>query len=201
MQNLFPTSSKKNLLPYDGEVYLHESCFEIQDANRLFIQLSREINWQHDEITLFGKKYITSRKVAWYAENQIPYTYSGQIKTPFPFTSTLVEIKNQVEKVTESKYNACLLNFYHSGNEGMGWHSDNERSIVLKSSIASLSLGAQRRFDFKHRETQEKTSLLLSHGSLVNMRGTTQEFWLHTLPKSKKIAEPRINLTFRQMVE
>ena len=201
MQNLFPISSDKNLLPRDGEVYLYETCFDTEESNDLLDRLSREINWHHDEITIFGKKYITARKVAWYAENEIPYQYSGQIKTPFPYTPTLIKIKNQVEKITGNTYNACLLNFYHSGNEGMGWHSDNERSIVPQSSIASLSLGAQRRFDFKHRLTQEKISLILNAGSLVNMRGTTQEFWLHALPKSKKIVEPRINLTFRRMVE
>ena len=104
-----------------------------------------------------------------------------------------------ISAITKNEYNACLLNLYHNGDEGMGWHSDNEKEIITNSSIASLSIGAQRKFAFKHKLTKETHSLILENGSLLEMKGTIQQHWLHCLPKSKKVQTPRINLTFRQM--
>ena len=105
-----------------------------------------------------------------------------------------------MESLTKSKYNACLLNLYHNGDESMGWHSDDEKEIIAESSIASLSLGAERKFSFKHKATKETISVLLENGSLLEMKGAIQKNWWHALPKSKKVIAPRINLTFRQMI-
>jgi len=115
------------------------------------------------------------------------------------FTKELLSLKIKVEEITNEKYNACLLNLYHDGEEGMGWHSDNESTIVSESSIASVSFGAERKFSLKHKESKETISLILENGSLLEMKGLTQRFWQHSLPKSKKVSKPRVNLTFRKM--
>lgn len=198
MNSLFPFDANINLLPYDGEVYYYEQVIERQLQENYFQRLLQEIDWKHDELLLFGKRVITSRKVAWYADENFAYSYSNSIKIALKWTATLLELKKIVEAATESKYNSCLLNLYHSGEEGMGWHSDNEPELVNNSSIASLSLGSTRKFAFKHKESGKKVELFLEGGSLLDMKGEVQHFWKHALPKSKKITKPRINLTFRR---
>ena len=148
---------------------------------------------------MFGKEIITKRKVAFYSDPSIAYTYASKTKIGLPWGDPLIKLKNMVESVTKQAYNACLLNLYHNGEEAMGWHCDNEKEIVANSSIASLSIGATRKFSFKHKVTKETISIQLENGSLLEMKGTIQSHWLHALPKSKKITESRINLTFRQM--
>ena len=201
MQLRFETYTESNLLPYDGMVNYHPMAFSTEEINTFFECLSTEITWQQDVVKLFGKTYITERKVAWYAEKPFIYRYSGQSKVALVFSQTLIDIKLRVEKLTGSEYNACLLNFYHSGSEGMGWHSDNEKSISPNSSIASVSLGAARKFQFKHKTHGQKIDLILDSGSVMDMRDASQEFWLHALPKNTKIKGERINLTFRKMVD
>lgn len=190
-----------NLLPQDGEVYYHPTAFHAAEIETYFQRLHQEIPWEHDEVFLFGKRYITGRKVAWFAKNKTEYAYSGTKKQGLEWTDTLESITKRVESITGQTYNACLLNYYAHGKEGMGWHADNESSRIAGSSIASISFGAARRFDLKHRETNEKISIWLESGSLLDMTGKTQDCWLHTLPKSSKIDSPRINLTFRLMAE
>ena len=128
------------------------------------------------------------------------YTYSNTTKQALPWTEELSDLRQIVEQIAGTKFNSCLLNLYHSGNEGMGWHSDDEESIQPNSTIASLSLGAERKFSFKHKQTKQTTSLVLEHGSFLIMKDATQTYWLHSLPKSKNISGPRINLTFRTMI-
>jgi alkylated DNA repair dioxygenase AlkB len=201
MQLQIGNINQKNLLPFDGHVDYHPIAFSTEEVKVYFSFLSTEIPWQQDVVKLFGKTYITDRKVAWYAEKPFIYRYSGQSKIALPFSPTLLDIKSRVEKLTGSAYDACLLNYYHNGSEGMGWHSDNEKSISPNSSIASVSLGVTRKFQFKHKTQGLKLDLILDSGSVLDMRGETQEFWLHALPKSKKIAGARINLTFRKMAD
>ncbi len=201
MQLQIGNLSQNNLLPCDGLVDYHPFAFSTEEVKAYFSYLSTEISWQQDVVKLFGKTYITDRKVAWYAEKPFIYRYSGQSKIALPFSPTLLDIKSRVEKLTGSAYDACLLNYYHNGSEGMGWHSDNEKSISPNSSIASVSLGATRKFQFKHKTQGLKLDLILDSGSVLDMREETQEFWLHALPKSKKIAGARINLTFRKMAD
>jgi alkylated DNA repair dioxygenase AlkB len=128
------------------------------------------------------------------------YIYSNTIKQALPWTRELVNLKQIVENLSNTKFNSCLLNLYHDGNQGMGWHSDDEKSIEDNSTIASVSLGAERKFSFKHKQSNKTISVLLEHGSLLLMKDATQKIWLHSLPKSNKITLPRINLTFRRMV-
>jgi len=189
-----------NLLPFDGEVTCDPSFVIPETADAWFAQLLKESPWQQDSVTLFGKRITTARKVAWYGDAHCAYRYSGTTKEPLPWTTLLLDIKHTVERAARASFNCCLLNLYHHGGEGMGWHSDDEKELMVGGKIASISLGADRRFVFKHRRLpQEKISVTLPHGSLLIMAGSTQQHWLHSLPKMMRIKQPRINLTFRQM--
>ncbi len=186
-----------DLLSRDGEARYFGPIFDCQKVQDFYIVLLEKIKWENDEVVLFGKRIITKRKVAWYAQEALEYTYSNITKSAIPFTKELIELKKMTEKYTGETYNSCLLNLYHNGSEGMGWHSDAEKELKRNGSIASLSFGAERKFAFKHKSSKETVSVLLEQGSLLEMRGETQLHWLHRLPPTKKIAEPRINLTFR----
>ena len=188
-----------NLLPYDGVVNYHGVIFAPEEAAFHHDQLLSGIPWKSDEVVMFGKRIITARKTAWCGDSEFCYTYSGGTKRALPWTSDLARLKSIVQKISATTYNSCLLNLYHDGGEGMGWHSDDEKSLAEDAAIASLSLGAEREFRFKHKRTNDKVSILLENGSLLVMKGPTQRHWLHGLPKSKKITTPRINLTFRTM--
>lgn len=190
-----------NWLPKDGIVNYHGCIMEQESADEYFKNLLKTIPWENDVLNMFGKRIVTNRKVAWYGDRPYAYTYSNSTKSAFPWTKDLRELKQLVEKVTNEKYNSCLLNLYHSGEEGMSWHSDDEKELKKHGAIASLSFGAVRKFVFKHKETKEKVELTLDHGSLVVMKGEVQDYWLHQLPKSKKVKAPRVNLTFRAMVQ
>jgi alkylated DNA repair dioxygenase AlkB len=150
-----------------------------------------------DQVFLFGKLITTKRKVAWYADSPYTYKYSNISRQALPWTSDLLVLKSLIEKETEETYNACLMNLYHDGSEGMGWHSDGEKELKKHGAISSLSLGAERCFSFKHKLSKDVVSLVLHPGSLLVMKGATQSHWLHSLPPTRKIHDPRINLTFR----
>lgn len=191
----------KNWLPQDGTVNYYGKIFDPTEANRLFEVLLHKIDWQADQAVIFGKTIVTKRKVAWYAEKPFPYRYSGTTKIALPWTTELRSIKEQAEKHSGEYYNSCLLNLYHSGEEGMAWHSDGETELKKDGAIASLSFGVERKFSFKHKQTKERIDLQLENGSLMVMKGCTQTHWLHRLPPTKKVHLPRVNLTFRQMLE
>lgn len=190
----------KNLLPADGTTDYYGKILSDADANRYFEKLMETIAWRNDEAVIFGKHFITKRKVAWYGDRDFSYTYSNTTKEALPWTPELLELKALVEKLSGTQYNSCLLNLYHDGDEGMAWHSDDEKSLGKDTSIASLSLGAERKFSLKHKQSKETVSVQLENGSLLVMKGKTQTHWLHSLPKTKKVKQPRINLTFRTMV-
>jgi alkylated DNA repair dioxygenase AlkB len=186
-----------NILPYDGEVIYFGEIMSSLEADFYFSTLLTSIDWRCDQAMIFGKLIETKRKVAWYADKQFSYTYSNITKHSILFTQPLLALKALVEEKTGERYNSCLLNLYHSGEEGMAWHSDGETDLKKHGAIASLSFGAERKFSFKHKQNKEVTSLQLKAGSLLVMKGITQENWLHRLPPTKKVATPRINLTFR----
>jgi len=188
-----------NIIAQDGIALYHEKVLTDEQIKPLYDKLLNNINWENERVVMFGKEIITKRKVAFYSDPLIAYTYSSKTKIGLPWKDPLFILKNIVESLTKQTYNACLLNLYHNGEEAMGWHSDNEKEIIANSSIASLSIGASRKFSFKHKVTKETISIQLENGSLLEMKGTIQSHWLHALPKSKKITESRINLTFRQM--
>ena len=189
-----------NLLDRDGIVNYYGKIMTSFEANRYFELLLNNILWENDKVIIFGKSIVTKRKVAWYGDSDYLYTYSNSTKQALAWTEELLYIKQTIENATGANYNSCLLNLYHNGNESLGWHSDDEESLGKNANIASLSLGAERKFLFKHKLTKQTVSILLEHGSLLVMKGSTQSNWLHSLPKSKKISQPRINLTFRSIM-
>ena len=196
-----PSGNGPNLLTADGEAYYFGKILSEVEAEDFFKKLFHEIEWRQDEVMIFGKKITTKRKMAWYGEEKFDYTYSKMTRTAKSWDEQLLQLKQRVEEVTGLEFNSCLLNLYHSGEEGMSWHSDAEAELGKQPSIASLSLGAERKFVLKHRESKEKISLLLENGSLLLMKGATQRHWIHSLPKMKRVKEPRINLTFRKILK
>jgi alkylated DNA repair dioxygenase AlkB len=196
---LFPKETNINILPNDGVVLYSPKFIEETECKTYIEKLFNTIEWENEVINLFGKEIIMNRKIAFYADNDINYTYSKNEKIGKKWNEVLISLKNKVEAKTKIKYNACLLNLYHDGTDGMGWHSDNEKEIIENSSIVSLSFGADRKFSFKNKKTKQTISLILENGSLLEMKENTQKNWLHALPKTKKTKNIRINLTFRQM--
>jgi len=186
-----------NLLPYDGEVNYFGEIFSSDENDYYFDLLLNIIDWRCDKAVVFGNIIETKRKVAWYAEEAFSYTYSKMTKTALLFTPELLSLKALVEEHTGETYNACLLNLYHNGEEGMAWHSDGEKDLKDLGAIASLSFGVERKFAFKHKQSKEIISLPLKAGSLLVMKGLTQQYWLHRLPPTKLVKDARINLTFR----
>jgi alkylated DNA repair dioxygenase AlkB len=195
--DLFNTNPSSNRLPNDGEVSYYGKIITNEKAQYYFDQLLKNIDWENDKAIIFGKLIITKRKVAWYGDAPFNYTYSKTTKSALPWTKELLELKGMVENKSGETFNSCLLNLYHSGDEGMAWHSDGEKDLKKNGAIASLSFGAARKFAFKHKVTKQTVSLVLEKGSLLIMRGATQSNWLHRLPPTKKVKVPRINLTFR----
>ncbi len=192
--------SDYNLLPYEGEVYYYGKILTASQANDYFEKLMHCIQWKNDEAFIFGKRILTKRKVAWYADTAFEYTYSNITKKALQWTKELLDLKTLVENFSGETYNSCLLNLYHNGDEGMAWHSDGEKDLKKDGAIASVSFGAERKFAFKHKKDQSIVSKVLENGSLLVMKGSTQTYWLHRLPPTKTIHKARINLTFRTII-
>jgi len=198
--DLFNQNIIQNILPFDGEAIYHGLVIDKKQCDFYFQKLFNEIPWENDQAIVFGKHYITKRKVAWFGDKEYNYKYSGVTKQAHIWTPELLQLKQKIEKISETTYNSCLLNLYHTGEEGMAWHSDGEKTLLDNGTIASLTLGAERKFSFKHKETKQRIDVILENGSLLLMKGTTQKNWLHRLPPTKKVFSPRINLTFRTII-
>lgn len=190
-----------NLLPFDGFLGYDPHLLAQDAADLAFRTLLQEIDWHHEPITMFGKRVMQPRLTALYGDPNITYRYSGTTMQPRPWTPTVRAIRELCERVTETTFTTVLLNLYRNGHDSMGWHRDNERSLGTEPIIASVSLGATRLFQCKHRTDRTlRLSLPLEHGSLVVMQGAMQEHWYHQVSKEPKVLEPRINLTFRRIV-
>ena len=192
---------RHNHLPYDGTVQYYGKVIQEMVADDYFEKLMQNIAWENDQAIIFGRQITTKRKVAWYGDQAYEYTYSNVNRYALPWTVELLELRQRVQQLTGERFNSCLLNLYHTGEEGMAWHSDDETDLKKNGAIASLSFGAERKFAFKHKQSKEKVELYLEHGSLLVMKNTTQNHWLHRLKKKKKVSTARINLTFRTIVE
>ena len=190
-----------NILPQDGESNYFGKILSAEESVKYYDYLLHNIPWQNDEALIFGKLITTKRKVAWFGDENFEYTYSKRSKCAMFWTHELLEIKLKCEKVSGETYNSCLLNLYNDGSEGMAYHSDGQKDLKKHGAIASITLGAERKFSFKHKKTKERIDILLENGSLLIMKGETQENWLHRLPPTTKINSPRINLTFRTIVK
>jgi alkylated DNA repair dioxygenase AlkB len=191
---------KENLLVRDGEMYYIDRFLTKEECAFYYELLFKNTSWKSDHIQLFGKEYVTKRKTAFYGDPGLTYTYSGKEKVALPWSNTLQSLKHKLEKVSGFQFNSCLLNLYHNGDEGMSWHSDNEKELGKKPVIASISLGEARKFSWKHKTIKDRYDLHLAEGSLLIMQGTMQEHWLHCIPKTSKVKGSRINLSFRQIL-
>lgn len=189
-----------SLLPHDGEaIYYPGDLLPLSNPSWLDI-LTDSIAWSNDTVKMFGKTLTLNRKSAWYGDPGAAYFYSGIRREPLQWTKELLMIKKSCEEVSNATFNSVLCNYYHDGNDGMGWHCDDERELGKEPIIASVSFGAERIFAFKHRNSKERINIRLEHGSMLIMRGQTQHSWQHALPKSTIVHEPRINLTFRNIL-
>ena len=197
MLDLFNSDPKQLNLP-NGNIAYYPNFMDKRDADTYFHLLRKNCEWQQDDIKVFGKVYAQPRLTALYANNEKPYSYSNITMMQNRFTKSLETIKEKVEVLTECKFTTCLLNLYRDGKDSNGWHSDNEKELGKNPIIASISLGAPRYFHLKHNSIpNQKHKLLLEHGSLLIMKGETQHFWKHQIPKTAKPIGERINLTFR----
>lgn len=187
----------EDVLPFDGSARLRREFLDVRSADRILRDLLTEIPWTTHDIVLFGKKMTEPRLSAWIADAEVSYRYSGIERRPEPWTPTLSSLRDTCEAKLETKFNSVLANHYRDGDDSMGWHADDEPELGPEPVIASMSFGAERRFDFKHRTTGETRSVVLPHGSLLVMSGATQRNWVHRIARSKKVAAARINLTFR----
>ncbi|MDG1810402.1 MAG: alpha-ketoglutarate-dependent dioxygenase AlkB [Polaribacter sp.] len=198
--DLFNQETVSNILPFDGVTNYHGVVLTEKQSAFYFEKLLSDIEWKNDEAVIFGKKITTKRKVAWYGNENYEYNYSNVTKHALLWTDELLALKEIVERESNATYNSCLLNLYHSGEEGMAWHSDGEKMLKKNGEIASLTLGVSRKFSFKHKATKQKIDIVLERGSLLVMKDTTQTNWLHRLPPTKLVKTPRINLTFRTIL-
>lgn len=197
--SLFPISGE--LLPSDGSALLVPDFLSQSDADTFFSGLHSNTPWEQNFIRLFGKEVSEPRLSAWHAEANLPYTYSGVPRTPHPWKEPLSTLRTACEAHIGHSFNGALLNLYRTGQDAMGWHSDDEAVNGPNPVIASISLGAERRFDFRHKQTKEVISVVLPHGSLLVMSGACQTNWLHRIAKATRDLEPRINVTFRRLIQ
>lgn len=203
MSDLFAPAPTDNLLPYDGKV--NDLGIVIDYPSALYYALLTTLPWQSDIVTLFGKTHVTTRQIVWMGDSAASYQYSGHRRQAIAWTDSVFHVKHHIEQQLakigiNTHFNSCLLNYYPSGDDGMGYHADDEKELGNQPVIASLSLGATRKFVLKHKKTQDKVELYLESGQLIVMHGETQKYWKHTVTKTKTVLEGRISLTFRQMI-
>ncbi|GGK43579.1 MULTISPECIES: alpha-ketoglutarate-dependent dioxygenase AlkB family protein [Flavobacteriaceae] len=199
--DLFTSNRLQNIIPFEGEVLNYGLILNNDECQYYLKKLLNADFWKYDELILFGKQIRTKRKVAWFGDKNIEYSYSNTKKIGLAWTSEILKLKQLVELKAGENFNSCLLNLYHNGDEGMSWHSDNEKELGVNPTIASLSFGATRKFSLKHKVTKQKVDVQLQSGNLLVMKGETQHKWIHSLPKTKKVKTPRINLTFRNIIK
>ncbi|WP_144893121.1 alpha-ketoglutarate-dependent dioxygenase AlkB family protein [Flavobacterium tiangeerense] len=202
MESLF--ENQEQLVQFqvpDADITYYPAFFNLATANEIFLSLVQDIPWQQDDIRVFGKVHPQPRLTALYGNEGKPYSYSNITMLPHPWNPLLQKLKKQVEAAADTIFTTVLLNQYRDGKDSNGWHADNEKELGINPIIASLSFGAIRNFQMKHNHLKDqKLNLLLEHGSLLIMKGSTQHFWKHQIPKTAKPVEPRINLTFRVII-
>lgn len=197
MNSLFSNETISFNLP-DADLEYYPTFFSTERANDLFEKLKSEIPWQQDSITVYGKNHLQPRLTALYGNEGKPYGYSNIIMQPHSWTPLIMHIKNEVESICEVNFTTVLLNYYRDGKDSNGWHADNEKELGRNPIIASVSFGEERNFQLKHNSIiSARQNIVLQHGSLLIMKGSTQHFWKHQIPKTTKNIGARINLTFR----
>jgi alkylated DNA repair dioxygenase AlkB len=191
-----------NFLPHHGAANLCRNFFPVRESDELFVQLLDTVEWKQDHIKIFGRETLQPRLSAAFADQGIEYGYSGIILKSLPWNEPLARIKAKVQETTGLIFNTALLNLYRDGNDYMGWHRDNEGPLGPNPPVASVSLGAKRKFQLRTYSTKsDLVSIELAHGDLLLMLGEVQHFWQHRLPKDRTVLEPRINITFRNILK
>ena len=199
MKSLFESQSEPLILDLpDAEIIYYSQFFDTELADSIFAQLMHDIPWQQDDIRVFGKIHPQPRLTALFGNEGKSYSYSNITMQPHPWNLLLQKLKTQIEAVAQTNFTTVLLNQYRDGKDSNGWHADNEKELGINPVIASISFGAERTFHLKHNTRADlKKSIVLQHGSLLLMKGTTQHFWKHQIPKTTKPVGTRINGTFR----
>ncbi len=171
-------------------------------ASYLLEELVTKVKWSQPEFQLFGRTTRSPRLSAFFGDKDAVYSYSGLVNKPLPWLPSLLSLKDSVEELLKFPFNSVLLNLYRNGSDSMGWHQDNELELGQKPVIVSISLGGTRRFLFCPRKKSDRRTIECrpGNGSLLIMRGDTQTSWRHCIPKTRKVVEPRLNLTFRQIL-
>lgn len=191
---------EKNIAPFDGELYLLKQFYQQPESDQLFALLKTDLAWQEENIFIFGKWVKVPRLMCWYGDPNAVYRYSGVTHQPLPWTAELQSIRTRLQQHCGCEFNSVLANLYRDGRDSMGCHADDEKDLGLNPLIASLSLGDERVFKLNHKQHKLTLDFNLGHGDLLLMAGTLQQHWLHSVPKTKKLKGPRINLTFRKIV-
>lgn len=198
-QSLF--SEPQELLPFDGSAVLQPRFFDVHRSTEMYSELMQQTAWEQPEMIIFGKKHAQAGLSTWYADNGVDYEYSGVVRVAHPMTTLLEQIRAELEKFTGTAFNSVLVNLYRDGKDSVSWHSDNEAINGREPTIASVSLGATRRFDLRHKATKETVRADLEDGSLLVMSGLSQHCWVHQIAKTASQVGPRINLTFRRIIK
>lgn len=194
---LFSDPASQHIALKDGELVYYPQFFALQEATLYMQTLMEKISWQQESMMMYGKPVLFPRLMAWYGDAGSTYAFSGKTYTPEAWTDELMLIKERIEQVAGAHFNSVLLNRYRNGKDSMGWHADDEPELGHNPVIASVNLGASRRFMLRHQEAGLKYELELQHGSLLIMKGALQHHWQHQVPKTAKVSGERINLTFR----
>lgn len=189
----------RELLPYDGSAVMYEWVLGELNSHEILHNLMEVIDWEEHMIHMFGKSYPQPRLVAWFGDKGSEYSYSGLKMNVRPWTPEILALRQIVESYSGTVFNSVLVNLYRDGNDKVSWHRDNEPELGSTPTIASLSLGAARRFKFRHLQSGETLEVTLESGSLIIMSGLSQACWEHEVPRQAAIDKPRINLTFRQV--
>ncbi len=185
----------------DAELELFAQFLTAEEADNLLQKLVELVDWQKETIRIAGVERLVPRLTAWYGDKGASYSYSGVMHHPVSWNQRLLALKSQVEQACGTEFNSALFNLYRDGKDSVAWHSDDEPELGVRPIIASLSLGASRSFQLKHKKHKHlRHKLTLTSGSLLVMRGDTQQCWIHQVPKEPAITEPRINITFRNII-
>ncbi len=187
----------------DAQVAFFPEFFPPNESDRIFQELLNHTNWRQEKIRVYGKHLDLPRLTAWYGDQGKAYSYSGISMVPEQWTKSLLNIKQRVDVAAGVRFNSVLLSLYRTGEDSLSWHQDNEPELGEDPVIASVSFGGTRSFQFKHKARKDlnKVAVDLTYGSLMIMKGSTQRFWVHQVPKTAKLVPPRINLTFRVILD
>ncbi len=200
-ESLFSDPSLRTFELPGAEMVLLTAVWSRVEGDRLCKKLIEELEWRQDKISMFGQSHNVPRLNAWYGDPGHSYSWSGIAMNPSPWTSTLLEVRERVSELAGAEFNSVLANLYRDGHDKVDWHADDEKVLGVNPVIASVSLGAARKFRIRRKDrSAQPTDISLNSGDVLIMRGSTQRYWEHQVPRTKKVTEPRVNLTFRKVI-